>query len=74
MAVRQLQQHQVADGMVVNCPWGTPLEEWSDKMVERGLRYLAGDLEKGPDGEGAEFFPNLFRALGDEARERGIEV
>jgi hypothetical protein len=74
IAVQQLRQDQVADGMVANCPWGTPLDRWSDRMIERGLAYLAGDLDKTPDGEGWDFFPNLFRAMGDEARGRGIEV
>lgn len=70
----QLRQDQVPDGMVANVPWGYPLERWSNRMIERGLLYLAGDLDKVPDGEGAEFFPNLFRAMGDEARTRNIEV
>ena len=73
-SAQQLRQDQVPDGMVANVPWGVPLERWTDRMIERGLLYLAGDLDKAPDGEGADFFPNLFKAMGDEARSRGIEV
>lgn len=69
-----LNQSQVPDGMVANCPWGTPLDRWSDRMIERGLAYLAGDLEKQPDGEGAEFFPTLFASMGAEARSRGLDL
>jgi hypothetical protein len=74
--VQQLRQDQVADGMVANVPWGTPLDRWSDRMIERGLIHLAGGDEKAKitDGEGADFFPNLFKAMGDEARARGIEA
>lgn len=71
---KRLEQHQVPDGMVVNVPWGFPLDLWSDRMIERGVLYLAGDLEKHPDGEGREFFPNLFASLDFEARSRGIGV
>lgn len=68
----QMSQSQVPDGMVANVPWGAPLGRWTDKMIERGLKYLAGDLDKQPDGEGAEFFPNLFASMGAEASKRGI--
>lgn len=71
---RYLEQHQVPDGMIANVPWGFPLERWSDRMVERGLRYLAGDLEKVGDGEGAEMFPRLFESMAQEARSRNIEI
>jgi hypothetical protein len=74
MAQRRIEQHQVADGMVVNVPWGTPIEQWSDRMIERGVRYLDGSLEKAPDGEGRTFFPNLFHSLTEEAASRGIIV
>jgi hypothetical protein len=62
--------------MVANCPWGFPLDRWSNRMIERGLIHLGGGDEKAKitDGEGAEFFPSLFKAMGDEARTRGIEV
>jgi hypothetical protein len=60
--------------MVVNVPWGEPFENWNDRMIERGLRYLDGSLDKGPDGEGSEFFPHTLKALGDEASARGIEL
>jgi hypothetical protein len=70
----QLQQSQVPDGMVANVPWGTPLDRWSDRMIERGLRYLDGSLDKVPDGEGADMFPNLFASMGAEATRRRIEI
>jgi hypothetical protein len=66
--VRQLQQHQVPAGMVANVPWGWPLEVWSDRMLERGLKHLEDDLEKGVES------PSLFKAMGDEARGRGLTV
>jgi hypothetical protein len=74
MARKRLEQHQVPDGMVANVPWGFDLDLWSDRMIERGLLYMAGELEKQPDGEGREFFPNLFASLGTEATTRGIAV
>jgi hypothetical protein len=67
-----LRQDQVPDGMVANVPWGQPLDRWSDKMVERGLKYLAGDEKV--DGEGTTIFTNLFAALGAEATSRGITI
>jgi hypothetical protein len=72
--VKRLEQHQVPDGMVANIPWGQPLERWSDKMVERGLKYLDGSLDRKLNGEGSTYFPKLFASMGAEARERGIEV
>lgn len=65
---KQLQQHQVPDGMVANCPWGYPLEVWSDKMIERGLKHLEDDLAHGV------LSPSLFRALDAEARGRGLAL
>lgn len=62
---RQIQQHQVPDGMVANVPWGWPLNEWTDRMIERGLRHLE-------ETDGAKFFPNIFAKLGREAAERDI--
>jgi hypothetical protein len=61
------------DNMVANVPWGTPFDSWTDRQVERGLAYLDGTLEKTPHGEGAEFFPNITKALAREARERGMD-
>lgn len=67
MSIKQLQQYQVPDGMVANCPWGFPLDQWSDRMIERGLTHL-------DETEGAEFFPNLFNSIGQEAGKRGITL
>lgn len=74
MAVQQISQQQVPDGMVMNLPWGTDVERWTDKMVERGLKYLRGDLDKGPDGEGHTFFPTLLDRMEDQAEQRGLVV
>jgi hypothetical protein len=49
----QMNQSQVPDGMVANVPWGTPLERWTDRMIERGLTHLDSE------GEGTEMFPRL---------------
>ena len=73
MAVQQISQSQVPDGMVANLPWGTPIERWTDKMVERGVKYLRGDLEK-MDGEGYTFFPMTLDRLLDDAERRGIDI
>lgn len=67
MAIRQLTQGQVPDGMVANCPWGFPLNQWTDKMVERGTNHLA-------ETDGAEFFSRLFASLISEAASRGIAL
>ena len=64
---KQLSQHQVPDGMVANVPWGFPLDQWSDKMVERALKHL-------DETEGREFFPHTFARVGAEARERGLSL
>jgi hypothetical protein len=62
----QMNQSQVPDGMVANVPWGTPLERWTDRMIERGLTHLDSE------GEGTEMFPRLFASMGAEATKRGI--
>lgn len=64
---RQLTQGQVPDGMVANCPWGFPLEQWTDKMIERGLQHM----EDKPI-EAMSFFPHLLARLQEQARERGL--
>lgn len=70
----QLQQHQVPDGMVANVPWGQPFERWSDRMLERGLKYLDGSLDKTPNGEGEDIFPNIYNAMGAVAAGRGLTL
>lgn len=70
----QISQAQVPDGMVANLPWNRPFEEWSDRMIERGVLYLQGRLDKDGDGEGYTFFPTLLDRLKDQAEERGIDI
>jgi hypothetical protein len=64
---RQIQQHQVPDGMVANVPWGWPLDEWTDRMIERGLRHL-------DESDGARFFPFLTARMAEQANGRGIAI
>lgn len=67
MAIRQLTQGQVPDGMVANCPWGFSLNQWTDKMIERGVNHLE-------ETDGAEFFPRMFASIVSEAASRRIEL
>lgn len=65
-----LSQSQVPDGMVANVPWGTPLERWSDRMIERGVRHLRDE----DHGSGLAFFPNLYASLVKVANARGLVI
>ncbi len=66
--VRQIHQSQVPDGMAGNVPWGTPFEQWTDRMIERGIDHLRSDLSQGVDS------PRLRAALGNIASERGLDI
>jgi hypothetical protein len=63
-----IHQSNVPDGMVANCPWGTPLERWSDRMIERGLAHLHDDIAEGVDS------PKLRDAFYAEVERRGIDM
>jgi hypothetical protein len=65
---RQIHQSQVPDGMVGNVPWGVPLDEWTDRMVERGLKNLYEDAEAGVP------YPVLTAAMEDQAAVRGLDI
>jgi hypothetical protein len=66
----QIHQSQVPDGMVANVPWGTPLNRWTDRMIERGIDYLRGE----DHGSGLAFFPHLYDSLSEQAAERGLVI
>jgi hypothetical protein len=52
--------------MVANVPWNEPVERWSDRMIERGLKNLM-------EGDEREWFPTFTDTVVQEATKRGIE-
>lgn len=64
---QQIKQDQVPDGMVANCPWGFPMDQWSDRMIERGLRHMEDEPT-----EAMAFFPHTLVRLQEQARTRGL--
>lgn len=66
---RQITQGQVPDGMVANVPWGVPMDQWTDKMIERGIAYMEDEPV-----EAMSFFPHTLARLQEQARERRIDA
>lgn len=64
----QIHQSNVPDGMVANVPWGTPLDRWTDRMIERGVRNLREDAEAGVE------YPLLQRSMEQQAADRGLVI